>query len=75
MVGGEDGKTRGHAAHWERRRVGGGEGGEGGREERRGLGVRERQGGEAERWGRSEEKKKVEEKKEEGGGSEGESER
>lgn len=23
MVGGEDGKTRGHAAHWERRRVGG----------------------------------------------------
>lgn len=54
MVGGEDGKTRGHTAHWEK-------GGEpGGREEKRWgvLGVGVRWGRKQRGWGRSEERKK-----------------
>lgn len=64
MVGGEDGKTRGHTAHWERRRAGverkGGLGGRWG-EQKSGEGVSRRKGGEEEEGG--------------GRGSEGESER
>lgn len=52
MVGGEDGKTRGHAAHWERRRAGADRGrGFGGREgERVRENQREEEQGRKARW-------------------------
>lgn len=58
MVGGEDGKTRGHAAHWERRRAGADRGrGFGGREgERVRENQREEEQGRKQRW-RSRERK------------------
>lgn len=78
MVGGEDGKTRGHAAHWERRRAGADRGrGFGGREgERVRENQREEEQGRKARW-RSREKAragKIQRKKRERGNREGENE-